>query len=238
MQNTLSIARRQFVSYFNGPVAYIVASIVLGAVALLFWNTFFLAGRATASQMFQYTGLAMVFAVPAITMGLIADERESGTLEILMTLPVRESEVILGKFLGAFGLILVIITLTFVNPFFVSTLGNLDWGPVATGYVGLILQAAAMLSIGIMASAWTWNQLVSFFVSFAILAIFGWMVPAVLEYMATGWFATFLSTISLQEHLESMTRGVIDSRDVIYFLSIAVIGLMVAFRGLESRRWS
>ena len=238
MKNTLMIAQRQFLSYFNGPVAYIVSVIVLGFVSFMFWMQFFLAGRATVNELFFWFGIVMVLAAPALTMGLIAEEKRSGTLELLLTMPVRESEVILGKYLGAFGLFFVIVVLTLANPFAVSTLGNLDWGPVMAGYLGLILQGAAMLAIGIMASTFTKDQLVSFFVSLFLLGIAGWIAPLMLRFMASGGWATFLETISLQSHLQSMTRGVVDTRDVIFFLSITVIGLLVSFRALESRRWS
>src|SRR5690606_28451086 len=121
----------------------------------MFWMQFFLAGRATVNELFFWFGIVMVLAAPALTMGLIAEEKRSGTLELLLTMPVRESEVILGKYLGAFGLFFVIVVLTLANPIAVSTLGNLDWGPVWAGYLGLILQGAAMLAIGIMASSFT-----------------------------------------------------------------------------------
>jgi ABC-2 type transport system permease protein len=239
MHNIMTIAGRQFRSYFNGPVAYIVSVVVLAFVAFMFWLQFFLAGRATVNEMFFWFGVAMVLAAPAMTMGLIADERGSGTIELLLTMPVKESEVILGKYLGAFGLFMVMVVLTLPTPIAVSTLGeNMDWGPVFTGYLGLILQGAAMLSIGIMASSWTKDQLVAFFISAFLLAVVGWIAPLMLRYMAAGGFATLLEFISLQNHLESMSRGVIDTRDVIFFLSLIVVGLMVAFRALESRRWS
>ncbi len=238
MANTWTIAARQFRSYFNGPIAYIVTIAVLGFVGVFFWRTFFLAGRATVSEMFFWFGLAMVVAAPALTMGLIAEERESGTIELLLTMPVREADVIIGKFLGALGLVTVIIVLSIVFPIAVSTLGNLDWGPVLTGYIGLVLQAAAMLAVGIMISSWTSNQLIAFFISLVTLAMFGWLIPLMQRYFVTGAWATFFDMVSLQGHLESMSRGVIDSRDVIFFLTLIVLGLMAAFRGLERRRWS
>lgn len=239
MNNVMSIAGRQFRSYFNGPVAYIVSVVVLAFVAFMFWLQFFLAGRATVNEMFFWFGVAMVLAAPAMTMGLIAEERGSGTIELLLTMPVKESEVIVGKYLGAFGLFLVMVVLTLPTPIAVSTLSeNMDWGPVFTGYLGLVLQGGAMLSIGIMASSWTKDQLVAFFAAAFLLAVVGWIAPLMLRYMAAGGFATFLEFISLQQHLESMSRGVIDTRDVIFFLSLIVAGLMVAFRALESRRWS
>jgi len=238
VQNVANIGWRQFRSYFNGPVAYIVAIIVLGVVGFMFWTFFFLQGRATIHEMFNWMGYVMVVAAPAITMGLIAEEKKSGTIELLLTMPVRESEVILGKFLGAFGLYLVIVLLTFINPIAVSQFGDLDWGPVLTGYFGLVLEGAAMLALGLMCSAWTKDQLIAFFISLFFLAIVGWLIPAAARFLATGWFASVLETISFSHHLENMARGVVDTRDVLFFLSLTAIGLIVSFQALESRRWS
>lgn len=241
MHNVMTIAGRQFRSYFNGPVAYIVLVFVLTALGFLFffWPPgFFLAGRASAGQMFFWFGILMGLAAPAITMGLIAEERGSGTIEILLTMPVREAEVVVGKYLGAFGLFLVMVALTLPIPLAVSTLGDLDWGPVFSGYVGLVLQGGAMLALGMMVSSWTKDQLVAFFASLFLLVGILWLAPLALGWAAGGDLATILEYLSIQDHLQSMTRGVIDSRDVLYFLSLIVIGLLVAFRALESRRWS
>ncbi|MBX3268765.1 MAG: ABC transporter permease [Sandaracinaceae bacterium] len=238
MQNVFNIAWRQFRSYFNGPVAYIVAIIMLGVVGFMFWTFFFLQGRATVHEMFNWMGYVMVIAAPAITMGLIAEEKASGTIEILLTMPVKESEVILGKFFGAFGLYLVIVLLTFVNPLAVSQFGQLDWGPVMTGYLGLVLEGSAMIAIGLVASSTQSNQLVAFFISLFLLAFVGWLVPAAARFLATGWLASALETISFTHHLESMARGVIDTRDVLFFVSLTIAGLVLSFQAVESRRWS
>jgi len=238
MQNVFNIGWRQFRSYFDGPVAYIVSIVVLGVVGFMFWMFFFLQNHATIQEMFNWMGYALIFAAPALTMGLIAEEKRSGTIEILLTMPVREWEVIIGKYLGALGLYVVILLLTLVNPIAVSNFGDLDWGPVFTGYLGLFLEGAAMLALGLMTSSWTRNQLISFFSSFTLLAFVGWLLPAVAQYLARGAIATALEAISLSHHLESMSRGVIDLRDIVFFLSLTVIGLMFSFQALESRRWS
>lgn len=237
MQNTLTIAGRQFRSYFNGPAAYIVAAIVLGLVGAIFWYYFFLIGRTSAREMFMWTGRLMVFAAPAIAMGLLAEERRSGTIELLITMPVREIEVILGKYLGALGMVAVIIALTVVHPLAVATLGDLAWGPVIGGYVGLFLASAAMLAIGVMASSWTENQLVAFFISFLLLIMLTF-VPLIFERFFTGFWATAVQAVSFDAHLESMAKGVVDTRDLVFFLSIITVSLMIAFRALERRRWS
>jgi ABC-2 type transport system permease protein len=212
LDNTLTIAGRQFRGYFNGPVAYIVICIVLLALGFFFWTPFFLMNHASVREMFRLLGIMLAFAVPAITMGLLAEERRSGTIELLITMPVREAEVIFGKFLAAIGLLGVLLACTLPYPISVSMLGNLDWGPVFTGYLGLFLQAAAMAAIGLMCSAFTENQLVAFFVGVAICLPLAWLFGAFLPFVPTGLLTSFVS--------------------------IAGFALMVAFRALESRRWS
>jgi ABC-2 type transport system permease protein len=237
-QNTLTIASRQFRGYFNSPVAYIVVCLVLAILGPLFWEPFFLMGHASVRQMFSFLGPLLAVAAPAMTMGLIAEERRSGTLELLLAMPVRESEVILGKYLASLGLLAVLLATTIFYPLSVAQLGNLDWGPVFTGYLGIFLEGAALLAIGIAASTVTENQLIAFFVSFtiggALAVLFGWFIP----FMPTGAVTDVAQALSFEPHLEGMTHGVVDTRDVIYFLSVSSLALMLAFRALESRRWS
>ncbi len=235
MQNTLTIAGRQFRSFFNGATAYIVMAIVLMVLGFFFWQTFFLFGRATAREMFTWLFRILVFAVPALTMGLIAEEKRTGTIELLITMPVTDAQVILGKFLGVAGLYGIMLLLTLAYPMSISTLGNLDWGPVWTGYVALALQGAAMVAIGLMASSFTDNQLVALFIALTI-NLFFWMISLFLPLLPSE-LASIFEWISFNYHFDSMTRGVVDLRDVLYFLSVAAIALMVAFRSLESRRW-
>lgn len=235
MQNTMTIARRQLLGYFNGPVAYIVASLVLLALGIFFWQPFFLVGRATVREMFQILSIFLYFAVPAVTMGLIAEEKRSGTIELLITMPVRDSEVILGKYIASFGLLLTIMLLTLPYPASVSSLGHLDWGTVGTGYLGIALQGAGLLAIGLMASSWTSNQLVAFFITLAA-GLFLFLVDRFLPLAPTS-LVPLLEWVSFGYHFDSLSRGVVDSRDVIYFLSISGLSLGLAFLSLESRRW-
>lgn len=236
MKQILTIGGRQFRSYFNGPVAYIVICIVLLALGFFFWKTFFLFGRASAREMFRWLGLILTLALPALTMGLLAEEKRTGTIELLITMPVTEAQVILGKFLGVFGLYAVLLVLTLSYPLSVSTLGNLDWGPVWGGYLGLVLQGSAILAIGLMASSWTDNQLIALFVALTLSLLF-WVLDKFLALLPTG-AASALEWLSFDYHFQSMARGVIDLRDVFFFVSVTVFALAVAFRALESRRWS
>lgn len=236
MKHILTIGGRQFRSYFNGPVAYIVICIVMLALGFFFWKTFFLFGRASAREMFRWLGLILVLALPALTMGLLAEEKRTGTIELLITMPVTEAQVILGKFLGVLGLYAVLLALTLPYPLSVSTLGNLDWGPVWGGYIGLLLQGSAILAIGLMASSWTSNQLIALFVALT-LSVFFWVLDKFLALLPTS-AASALEWLSFDYHFQSLARGVVDLRDVFFFLSVTIFALAVAFRALESRRWS
>ena len=235
MHNTLTIAGRQFRSYFNGPVAYIVLCLVMFFLGFFFWETFFLFGRATAREMFSYLSMILTFAVPALTMGLLAEEKRTGTIELLITMPVRDAEVVVGKFLGVLGLFGVLLLLTLPYPICISQLGNPDPGPVAAGYFGILLEGAALLAIGLMVSSWTDNQLVALFVTLAITTTF-FLLDKVLQLLPVS-AAAVLEWLSFDYHVNSMTRGVIDLRDVVFFVSITGFSLALAFRALESRRW-
>lgn len=236
MSNTLTIAGRQFRSYFNGAVAYIVLCLVMLALGFWFWKTFFLFNKATAREMFDTLRGILAFAVPALTMGLLAEEKRTGTVELLITMPVREAEVIVGKFLGVLGLFGVLLALTLPYPMSVAALGPIDWGPVFTGYFGLLLQGGAMMAIGLMTSSFTENQLIAFFGALAIT------VPLAFMHMLLPLFPTAATSVlewfSFHYHFDSMARGVLDLRNVLYFTSLTIFCLMVAFRSLESRRWS
>lgn len=236
MRQILTIAGRQFRSYFNGPVAYIVICIVMLTLGFFFWKTFFLFGRASAREMFRWLSLILVFALPALTMGLLAEEKRTGTIELLITMPVTEARVIVGKFVGVLGFYTVLLVLTVPYPFSISTLGNLDWGPVWSGYLGLFLQGSAILAIGLMASSWTANQLIALFVALT-LSVALWVLDKVLALLPTR-AASALEWLSFDYHFQSMARGVIDLRDVFFFFSVTLFALAVAFRALESRRWS
>jgi ABC-2 type transport system permease protein len=235
MQNTLNIARRQFVSYFNGPTAYIVVCVVLLITGFFFWQQFFLDGRATLRGMWTWLTLSMVVGAPALTMGLLADDKRTGTIELLMTMPVRDGEVILGKFLGVLGLYGVLLLLTFSYPISIATLGTLDWGQVFAGYLGMLLTGGAMLAIGLLCSSWTSSQMVAFFLALLFCLFFS-TVDKVLPLLPTG-VATVLEILSFDYHRNSMARGVLDMRNVVFFATAMAIPLLGAFRSLESRRW-
>ena len=237
MNNVMTIARREFSGYFNGPIAYIVICLVLLVLGIFFWPQFFLQGRASVRDMFHLLGLFLLFAAPAMSMGLLAEEKRTGTIEILITMPVRDWEIVVGKYLGVLGLFSVLLLLTLPYPITVSIFGsNMDWGPVFTGYLGLYLYGGAMLALGLLASSVTDNQLIALFIALAI-CLFFWAIHLFVPFLPSGT-GDFFQWISLDFHFRSIMRGVIDTRDVLYFLSVIALSLMISFRSLESRRWS
>lgn len=236
MGRTLTIAKREFRSYFNSPAAYIVICLFLLLLGLFFWNPFFLINRASIRPMVELISVLLLPTAPAMTMGLLAEEKRTGTIEVLLTMPVRDAEVVLGKFLGSLGLLAILLLLTLPYPLSIATLGQLDWGPVIISYLALLLQGATMLAIGILASSWTDNQLIAFFVSGMICFAF-WIASRFLMFLPHD-AASVVEWLSFNYHFESMTRGVLDTRHVIYFLSLTGLSLAMAFRSLERRRWT
>ena len=236
MQRTLTIAKREFRGYFNSPAAYIVICLFLLLMGFFFWNPFFLVNRASVRSMFDLMSILLLPTAPALTMALLAEEKRTGTMEILLTMPVRDPEVILGKYLAAFGVLVILLLATLAYPISVSTLGNLDWGPVMAGYVALLLQGGAMLALGVLASSWTDNQLIAFFTSGIICFAF-WMIGRFLPFVPQS-VASIVEWISFDYHFQDIVRGVLDSRHIIYFLTVIGFSLALAFRSLESRRWS
>ncbi|MEW5768702.1 MAG: ABC transporter permease subunit [bacterium] len=200
-----------------------------------FSSSFFLINQATLRGGFNIIPLIFLFFAPAITMRLISEEKKSGTIELLVTMPVRDSEIILGKFFAAMALLSVAVLLTFPYAIIISFLGDLDWGPVMGGYLGLILMGAAYLAIGLFASSLTENQVVAFIVAL-LFAFTLFMLDKVLMFVPQG-LVSILEYLSIEYHFTNISRGVIDSRDIIYYLSLIIFSLLLAVRGLGSRRW-
>ncbi len=235
--NTLAIARREFVSYFSSPLGYIVIGMFLLLVGFLFFIPFaFLTlGKATLQPMFNSISWLLPLISPAIAMRTFAEESRTGTLEMLITQPVRDWEVILGKYLGAMGLLAVCILGTFSYPVIISRVGELDWGPVAGGYLGLLLGGAAYVSFGVMVSSFTKDQITAFFVSFIVGAVFFLMNKALIFF---GGAASVIEYLCPDYHFSNIARGVLDARNIIYFCSVIFVCLLATARSLGSRRWS
>jgi ABC-2 type transport system permease protein len=259
MRNIFIIARRDLRSQFNSPVAYVVLGgtiLLLGVLIFLlphmgvagvtiggFWEV----DRATLEQMFVILPpLMAVFVIPAVTMRSLAAEKGSGTLELLITMPVRDSDVILGKYFASCAMVLILLALTAIYPIAMFAgcpwhLGPLDWGPVWAGYLGCAFFSFAAVALGMMLSSLTESDVVAFFTTAGALCFLyaiGWMVSQSASTGAMGTVNDGLAFISFQTRLQAFMRGIIDTRAVVYFLSVSVLCLLVAFRSLESRKWS
>ena len=257
MRNIFIIARRDLRAQFNSPVAYVV----LGGTMLLLGVFFFLiphisgvlAGsfwdvdRATMDQMFSTLPVFLsVFVVPAVTMRSLAAEKGSGTLELLITMPVKDSEVILGKYIAALTMVLVLLAATLLYPVAMFVwpwhLGALDWGPVWAGYLGCVCFSAAAVGVGMMLSSLTESDVVAFFMTLGVLGVvysIGWIVAV--WHVDNGPGSTVIEAlgfISFQTRYQGFAKGLIDTRAILYFASVTVLCLLVAFRSLESRKWS
>ena len=244
MSPMLIIARREFRSYFDSPLAYVViclSFLVLGAFFFLVGGGFWQVDRATVSRMFELAPLGLAFlVVPVITMRLIAEEKRSGTLEMLITLPVKDSDVILGKYLGAFGMLMVLVLATAVYPLVMFkwpwNLGPLDTGPVFAGYFGLTLFCATAAAIGLLLSSLTESQSIAFFLTVFVLIVL-WFTGSLARWVG-GTPGNVLNFIAFDSRLSGFSRGLVDTRDVIFFLSVTITCLVVSFRALERRKWA
>src|SRR5690606_4826540 len=250
MSPMLTIAKREFRSYFDSPLAYVVICLSFFALGLMFFmlgGGFWQADRSSVERLFEYAPMGLSFlVVPVVTMRLVAEERRSGTLEMLITLPVRDSDVVLGKFLGAFGLVMVLVLATLAYPLGMFkwpwNLGPLDMGPVWSGYLGLILFSTASVAVGLLVSSFAESQAVAFFITFFALAAL-WFFDNAAQYLSSAggfWtgIAGVLQYMSFQSRLSGFWRGLIDARDIVFFVSVAILSLLVAFRALERRKWA
>ena len=236
MSNHITIfCKKELRSFFDSPIAYIVITIFLLISGWFFFSDLFLVNQTSMRNLFSIIPFIFMFFVPAVTMRLISEEKRSGTIEVLLTLPVKDYEIILGKFLAGLILIFVAVILTLVYTLTLSGLGNLDFGSVLAGYVGLLFLGATYLSVGVFTSSLTQNQIVAFITSFVIIFAL-YMLDKVLIFVP-GVLASFLEYLSVDYHFSNISRGVIDSRDVIYYLSVIFFFLFLAVRALESGKW-
>ena len=236
MRNILFIWKRELSSYFNSVVAYVVVILFLMITGALFWLNFFQElSMLSMRGYFNQAPLFLTFFAPAITMGLLAEEKRAGTLELLMTMPISDFQIVMGKFLAAVTLLVVVFAMTLFYPLTLSTLGELDWGATLAGYVGLVLLGAAYCAIGVMASSWTRDQVVAILVAFSIC--FGLYLIDQLVGQPTGAVARAVEYVSTSYHFQNIARGVIDLRDVIYYGSIIGVCLVAAQAAISARRW-
>lgn len=234
--NTIwTIARREFFSYFMSPIAYIYLITFLVISSWIFYRGFFLIGQADMRVFFGMMPWIFLIFVPAVAMGKWADERKQGTLEVLFTLPLRDIDIIIAKF--AAGLALIALTLAFTLPiaFTTALLGDMDWGPVIGGYFGLIFMGGAYLAIGLTLSALTENQIIAFILGISVSFLFLIIGTPLIVGGATNWLTQIMQYMGLGSHFESIARGVIDSRDIVYYLSIIGLFIYANLKVLETR---
>jgi ABC-2 type transport system permease protein len=236
MRRIIAISSREFWSYFDSPLAYIVVPVFLilvGAFSLFFQDVFD-AGVASMRTVFFWCAVFFLLFIPAVTMRLFAEERRTGSLELLVTLPVTESEMVLGKYLAALGLLAVGIAGTAPYSLSLAAAGEVDWGPVFGGYVGLFLLGASFAAIGTAASAATSNQVVAF-----LIAVLVSVLPFATGFALQAVPAPLLPIVqylSFDYHFNNLSRGVIDSRNLVFYVSVVAVSLQLAVYGLERRR--
>jgi ABC-2 type transport system permease protein len=235
MNKALIIAGKETRILFSSPATYIVLVVFLVINAWFFTSTLFISGKAELRDLFNILPMVYLFFIPAITMGLIAKEKSSGTLEVLTTLPLKEGQIIIGKYLASISVLLVGLIFTLIHLITIQIFGqNLDYGAICCGYVGMFLLGAVYCAIGIFGSSIHSNQIVAFIISFAI--VFFFFILQYILFLIPGSLAGIIQYLSFGYHTDNFTRGIIDSRDIIYFLSLIIIFLRLAIVMLETRK--
>ena len=233
MSNVIPILKKELRSYFASPVAYIVLSVFVLICGWFFSTSLFVVGQASMRNVFTIIPFVFTFFVPAITMRLLSEEKKAGTFELLVTMPISDIEVIVGKYLAALVLLAVAIGLTSINAFTIAMLGKADHGATFAGYVGLLLLGAGYLAIGVLASSLTENQIVAFITSFLVIFVLS-LIDKVLIFFPAA-LASIFEYMSAEYHFNNIARGVLDSRDLVYYASLVAIGLYFSARALHRR---
>jgi len=241
MPNIFVIAKRELSAYFVSPIAYIAIAVYLVIAGFIFALNVIL-GMATygapvsLENQFGTMAFLWLFFAPPLTMRLLAEEQRMGTLELLLTSPVRDWEVVLGKFLASLGVLLLTIVITFTYGLMLKVYGNADIGPMAAGYLGLFLTGGSLLAIGILASAVTQNQVIAAVLSLVANLVL-WIISAIGQVSSSSTAMRIFDQLGFFEHTQNFWRGVIDSNDVVYYVSLMALMLFIATRVLEIRRW-
>jgi gliding motility-associated transport system permease protein len=253
VRNVWIIWQKELRSYFVSPIAYLLLAMFAVIFGFFFWNIvgyFVFTGMESQmrGEMFPMNvneqvirpllsnvGVIGLFFIPMITMRLFSEEKRSGTIELLVTSPVRDGEIILGKWLAALSLYGVLLLLTALNFVFLFKYGNPDWKPLAIGYLGLLLQAGALLAIGMFISTLTKNQIIAGAATFGVCLLL-WVLEWVSGYETATW-AQVLSYISVVTHIGSFSKGLLDSKDAVYYVTLTFLGIFFTARSLESLRW-
>lgn len=254
MKNTWIIFRKELHSYFVSPIAYLLLTFFGVVSALFFW--LYLRGFVEEGMAMQMRGQSFpmnineqiirpllsnaaviggLFFIPMIAMRLFSEEKRNGTIELLATSPIRDIEIVLGKWFAAMALYGCMLLFTAINFSWLFKYGNPDWKPLAIGYLGLFLQAGALLAIGTFISTLTKNQIIAGAVTFAVCILL-WVMAAFSEFDMSTWART-LSYLSINAHFESFEKGLLASKDAVFYVSVIFLGLFLSTRSLESLRW-
>jgi len=235
MQNIKHIFRKEFKTYFISPIAYIVISVFLIIIGWLFFSTFFLEKQANLTKFFSLLPITFAFIIPAVTMRLFSEEINIGSYELLITLPLSFRDIILGKFLAAVAFVAIMLSPTLLYAVSTSLIGDLDWGPIIGGYFGALLLGASFSAVGLLASSFTKNQVVAFIIGMAICFSLTLLIDFVLFFIPNV-FIGFFQYLSANHHFQNIAKGVLDLRDIIYFLSLSFIALYATNLVIEEKK--
>ncbi len=237
MNTIFALMRKELKSYFNSPIAFIVIAVFIILSTWIFFYygdyAFFDRGISDIRGLFQYSSLILLFFAPAISMRLIAEEKYNGTLELLVTMPIEDYEIVIGKYLYTLVVYAIMLLGLMVTPITVMLIGEPEVGVILTSYLGFFLLGASYFAIGTAASAFTKNQIIAFIVTFLLLGVLYLIGGAV----SSGPLAAIIDTISIHGHFENFFKGIIDIRDIVYFISIIALSLYVASTALTSRKF-
>lgn len=233
MTQVMHIFKKEFRDYFVSPIAYIVISIFLLVTGWFFFATFFLYGQASLRNFFALLPIIFSFVIPAITMRLFSEELNIGSYETLLTLPVTPRDIILGKLMAGTALIAAMLIPTLAYALTVSLIGELDWGPVIGGYLGAMLLGAAYASVGLFASALTRNQIIAFIIGMAICFCLT-LIDKMLFFIPQTLLGV-IGYLGADFHFQNISKGIIDSRDILYFLSVIVMGSYAAHLAIQEK---
>src|ERR1700676_3893701 len=253
MRNIWVIARKELNSYFVSPVAYLLLTMFAIIFGFFFWNAvqYFnaaslqsqMSGQPMPMSVNEYEirpllsniGVVGLFFIPMISMRLFAEEKRQGTIELLATSPIHDFEIILGKWLAAVALYGIMLLFSAINLSFLFRYGNPDWKPMAIGYLGLLLQAGALLAVGTFISTLTRNQIIAGAATFGVCLML-WVLDWVSQFETATW-ARVMSYMSVITHFESFAKGLLDTKDAIFFVTLIFLGLFLTARSMESLRW-
>jgi len=233
MKQVVQIFKKEFYAYFLSPIAYIVISIFLVVTGWFFFSTFFIYDLTSMRNYFSMMPIIFSFVAPAVTMRLFSEELNVGSYELLLTMPVSIRQVVLGKFLAGTIFMIVMLLPTISYPVTISFLGELDWGPVLGGYIGAFFLAGSYCAVGLFASSLTRNQIIAFIIGLAIC--FGLTMLSKILFFMPETLLGFLGYLGVDMHFANISKGIIDTRDLLYFVSVIFIGLYATHLSIEER---